>query len=177
MHKVAPMRLNALLNYIMTYCTKAGITKLYDHSQFLLFPANRLIQRKYVSSTFHKYWFHLFVSCRSRTSYMPKIRHEGHFFVLRPTDLTWISHFITIKCNKHCCSSHYLQLKVHLVLTFILKYEGRSQLREENALTNAEFCCRRIIAESTFLKLNTCVSSNMHIHFYLLHSHIHFSPL
>jgi len=124
-------------------------------SQFLLFPKYGLIQRKYVLSIFHKFWSHLFVSCRSRTSYMSNVRYEGRFFVIRPTDLTWISHFISTKCDMHYCSSHCVQLKRDLVSTFILKYEGRRQLREENALTNGGSCCRRIIAESTFLKLNT----------------------
>ena len=105
------------------------------------------------------------------------IKYESRFFVIRPTDHTWIAHFIAIKCDMHYCSSHYLQLKGDLVLTIILKYEGRGQLREENALTNGGSCCRTIIAESTFLKLNMWVSGNTHIHFYLLHSHIHFSPL
>jgi len=138
-------------------------------SQFLFFPTYRLIQRKYVSSIFHKYWSHLFVSCRIRTSYMPKVRNEGRFFVIRPTDRTWISHFMAIKCDTHYCSSHYLQLKADLVMMFILKHEGRRQLREENALTNGGSWRRRVIAESTLLKLNTWVSGNTHIHFYLWH--------
>jgi hypothetical protein len=110
---------------------------------------------------------------------MPTVRHKGSFFVIRPTDHTWFSHFITTKCDKHYCSSHYLQFKWDLVrvLISILKYEGRSQLREENEMTNGESSWSKIIAESTSLKLNTWVSGNTHIQFYLLLSHIHFSPL
>jgi hypothetical protein len=105
-------------------------------------------------------------------NYLPLVGVE-----IRSTYLTWIYHFITIKSDKHCFRSHYLQFKWDLILTFILKYEGRSQLREENAFTNGEYGYCRIIAESTFLKLNNCVSGNTHIHFYLLYSHIHFPPL